>query len=529
MRLSYAILIPDEPIPDQLISMLGQLLGDYELQQEAGRGPSATVYVARQHPVERYVAVKIFEPQSREVANRLRELATAMADLDHTHVLPVYDSGRWQDRYYWVMRYMPAGSLKLRLGKQRLTLDEIDRILPQIASALDYAQQRDLVHGDLKLTDVLIDHAGQAFVTDYGVAVALNRPAETYQTPELRRGEAPDARTDVYGLGAILYELLTLRPPLDPRAPVEERANRRLVPPAPSTINSKLPRTLDAVVLQALAVDPDQRFATPGDLADAYLQARVGKKAVPVAVPLAAAAVVAAATPGETRVRRVSVRRAEPEKKNRWRMAGLIGGVLIGLLVIIGVIALASQTPAAVAPRPTETLRSTATFMPTTTPTTQPDPSPTPTVPTSTATREPIEPTATATTVPTTAPRATLAAPSVLPTVTPAFSMGPLALALPRSEGRDSLSLAFQTNIQPADAGVIGTLSLAVPAVESFVRDRTLAQVGSGDQVLRVAVAINCGQVVDPITSQQIVLTLHDETGTVLLTQTVDYEKRWCE
>ena len=104
-----------------------------------------------------------------------------------------------------------------------------------------------------------------------------------------------------------------------------------------------------------------------------------------------------------------------------------------------------------------------------------------------------------------------------------------MALALPRSEGRDSLSLAFQTNIQPADAGVIGTLSLAVPAVESFVRDRTLAQVGSGDQVLRVAVAINCGQVVDPITSQQIVLTLHDETGTVLLTQTVDYEKRWCE
>src|SRR5512137_1050982 len=238
--------------------MIGQLLGDYELQQTAGRGPSATVYVARQHPVERYVAVKMFEPQSREVSNRLRDLAATMADLDHTHTLPVYDSGRWQDRYYWVMRYLPAGSLKTRLGKQRLTLDEIDRILPQIASALDYTQQRGLVHGDLKLTDVLIDHAGQTFVTDFGVAVALDRAAETYQTPELRRGETPDARTDVYGLGAILYELLTLHPPLDPRAPAEERANRRLVPPAPSTLNSKLPRTLDAIVLQALAVDPDQ-------------------------------------------------------------------------------------------------------------------------------------------------------------------------------------------------------------------------------------------------------------------------------
>jgi hypothetical protein len=511
--------------------MIGQLLGDYELQQEAGRGPSAMVYVARQHPVERYVAVKIFEPQSREVANRLRELSTAMADLDHTHVLPVYDSGRWQDRYYWVMRYMPAGSLKLRLGKQRLTLEEIDRILPQIASALDYAQQRSLVHGDLKLTDVLIDHAGQAFVTDFGVAVALNRPPETYQTPELRRGEVPDARTDVYGLGAILYELLTLRPPLDPRAPAEERANRRLVPPAPSSINSKLPRTLDAVVLQALAVDPDQRYATPGELAEAYVLARAGKKVAPVLVPLAAATAVAATTTVDTRVRRVSVRRADPEKKNRWRLAGLIGGVLIGLLMIIGVIALASQTPAAVAPRPIETLRSTATFMPTTTPTTQPSPSHTPTRPTLTATSGPIEPTATSTTaaIPTATPRVTRAATRFLPTVTPAISIAPLTLAFPRSQGRDNLSLAFQTNILPADAGVIGTLSLAVPAVEPFVIDRTLAQVGSGDQVLRVAVAINCGKVIEPITSPQIVLTLRDETGKALLTQSFEYEKQWCE
>jgi hypothetical protein len=507
--------------------MIGQLLGDYELQQEVGRGPSATVYVARQHPVERYVAVKIFEPQSRDVANRLRELSTTTADLDHTHVLPVYDSGRWQDRYYWVMRYMPAGSLKTRLGKQRLTLEEIDRVLPQIASALDYARQRGLVHGDLKLTDVLLDHAGQAFVTDFGTAVALSRPAETYQTPELRRGETPDARTDVYGLGAIMYELLTLRPPLDPRAPAEERANRRLVPPAPSTINSKLPRTLDVVVLQALAVDPDQRYATPGDLVDAYVQARVGKKAAPVV----AAATVAAAAAVDTRVRRVSVRRAEPEKKNRWKIAGLIGGVLIGLLVIIAVIALAAQTPAAVSPRPTETPRSTATLMPATTPTPQLPPSNTPTVPTSTVTSEPIEPTATSTTAakPTATPSATQATTRLLPTVTPAFSIAPLALAFPRSEGRDILSLTFRTNILPASAGIIGTLSMAVPSVEPFVLDRTLAQVGSGEQVLRLAVAINCGKVTEPITSQQIILTMRDEKGNVLLTQPLEYEKRWCE
>src|SRR5512147_1371414 len=121
--------------------MLGQILGDYELQQEIGRGPSARVYTARQHPVERYVAVKIFEPQSREITAHLRDLYARIEQLDHTHILPIYVQGRWQDRHYWVTSYMPAGSLKMRLSKQRLTLEEIDRVLPQIASALDY------VHG----------------------------------------------------------------------------------------------------------------------------------------------------------------------------------------------------------------------------------------------------------------------------------------------------------------------------------------------------------------------------------------------
>ena len=104
-----------------------------------------------------------------------------------------------------------------------------------------------------------------------------------------------------------------------------------------------------------------------------------------------------------------------------------------------------------------------------------------------------------------------------------------MTLAFPRSEGRDNLSLTFRTSILPVDAGIIGTLSMAVPAVEPLVLNRDLAQVGSGEQVLRVGVAINCGSIVDPIASQQIVLTIRDDTGRILLTQNVDYEKRWCQ
>lgn len=102
-------------------------------------------------------------------------------------------------------------------------------------------------------------------------------------------------------------------------------------------------------------------------------------------------------------------------------------------------------------------------------------------------------------------------------------------MAIPRSEARDKLSLTFQTSVQPADAGVIGTLSMAVPAIEPLVINRDLAQVGSGAQVLRVGVAIKCGSISEPITSQQIVLTIQDETGRVLLTQSLDYEKHWCQ
>ena len=91
------------------------------------------------------------------------------------------------------------------------------------------------------------------------------------------------------------------------------------------------------------------------------------------------------------------------------------------------------------------------------------------------------------------------------------------------------MSLTFRTSVQPADAGIIGTLSMAVLPIEPLVINRDLAQVGSGDQVLRVGLAINCGSIVEPITSRQIVLTIRNDAGQTLLTQTVDYEKRWCE
>jgi hypothetical protein len=226
----------------------------------------------------------------------------------------------------------------------------------------------------------------------------------------------------------------------------------------------------------------------------------------------------------------VSAHRAEPQKNKRWKIAGLIGGLVIGLIVIGGAVALLSRSPAAVAPGPIGTLTSTATVAPSATATRTPEPSATPTKPAATATPRPTStatPAATLTATATVAP--TRAATRVLPTATPTISIAPLTLAIPRRETRDSLQLTFSTNVQPAEAGIIGALSLEVPAVEPLVIDRVLAQVGSGDQVLRVGVSITCGSVVEPITSQQVVMTLRDAAGQTLLTQTLDYTKRWCQ
>src|SRR3972149_110346 len=193
----------------------------YEILEEAGRGDVATVYVARQQPVGRYVAVKFFDHLLPDSAERLRQLFENLEQLDHTNILPVYDRGTSGDRNYWVIRYMPARSLAARQRGQRLTVEEIDRFVAQVASALDYACQHELIHGDLKPANILLDHAGNAFVSDFGLFEILGGSLSDYQPLEQRRDSIPDARSDVYAFGAIIYELLTGRLPIDPRVRAE--------------------------------------------------------------------------------------------------------------------------------------------------------------------------------------------------------------------------------------------------------------------------------------------------------------------
>jgi serine/threonine protein kinase len=402
------------------------------------------------------------------------------------------------------MRYMPAGSLKAKLRGPRLTFDEIDRLITQVTGALDYAQQHGLVHGDLKPSNILLDHSGHAFVADFGLAAVLGSMASDYQPPELRRASNPDVRSDVYGLGAVLYELLTGRPPNDARAREEERINRRSVPPPPpSSLNPRIPAAIDQVVLKALAIDPDQRYQTPRELADAYLQARAS-----------AGEVIGAARP-PMRIDR------------RWIVTGIVG-----VLIIIGAVALLSSRSQVAAPAPTDTPAPTVTIAPTALPVIQPTPLDTPIaspqpIPSSTPTILPINvstltPTSTAT------PRPALVVTRRFPTATPTLAIEPFTLLAPRLSGPATLGLSFGTRVLPLDRGPIGMLSMSIPPIEPYVIEHGLAQVGSGEQSLRVSIKVDCRKVIDPIITQQVIVTLTDTSGKVLLSQTFDYTKQWC-
>lgn len=502
--------------------MIGQLLDGYEVQQEAGRGSSATVYVARQRPVERYVALKVFNPLDSRGRDRLCAVLEQLTDLDHTNLLPVYASGTTGDQVYAVMRYMPAGTLQARLRAQRLRLDDVERCVSQVAAALDYAQQHGLAHGRLTPANILFDHAGNAFVADCALSSAFDVPPSDYSAPELRRRAAPDLASaicaDAYSLGAILYELLTGKKPFEPERD-DERVNRRLaLPPRPSSINSKVTPAIDAVVMKALALDPEQRYQTPLELA-ADLTA-------------ACAARTDTGTPAAD-VRRVT---AHPETRDR---RGWVFG-LIGLLIVVAAAIGLATRPPATAPNSIGTHGPDGpTAAPTIvnhTPTSAPAVVPTqaPTVGATAAAQPAATAVSTVEATPTLPPAPTLSpTPSRTPrritvTPTPSISVEPLTLMMPRQSDRATLILTFRTFVLPADSGPLGLLNLQVPGIDPSVSEPIQAQVGSGEQTLRVGVSVDCRRLPRPFTTDEVMVTLSSESGRVLLSQTFQYTKAWC-
>lgn len=253
-----------------------ELPGDYEIVRELGRGGMGVVYLARQKSLARDVAIKVLRPGSDHLApvvRRFLDEARHLAQMRHPNVVAVHEIGQAESEPYFAMEYIPGESLAGRLTRGPLTPAQAVAILKQIAEAVRHAHEHGIIHRDLKPGNVLLDPEGRALVTDFGLArdvglaSDLTRSGEllgtpAYMAPEQARGDSAQIgeRTDVHALGAILYEMLTGRPPYGLEAPAVVFA--RLLHEEPAPLGPQVPRDLATICLKALAKAPADRYAS---------------------------------------------------------------------------------------------------------------------------------------------------------------------------------------------------------------------------------------------------------------------------
>ena len=268
------------------VARLTAALADrYRIERELGRGGMAAVYLAEDLRHRRRVAIKVLKPELAAVigAERFLHEITTTANLQHPHILPLHDSGAVDGTVFYVMPFIEGESLRERLTREKqLPIPDAVRIAVEVAGALDYAHRQGIIHRDIKPENVLL-HDGRALVADFGIALAAtsagSRMTETgmslgtphYMSPEQAMGErALDARSDVYALGAMTYEMLTGDPPFTgstAQAIVAKVMTERPVPP--SRLRDTIPETLEDAVLTALQKLPADRFGTAAEFARA--------------------------------------------------------------------------------------------------------------------------------------------------------------------------------------------------------------------------------------------------------------------
>ena len=264
----------------------GDNIAGYEIITQVGSGGMATVYQAYHERLDRQVAIKIMHDtfvQDGTFLERFQREARIVARLEHPHIVPVYDYDEYAGKPYFVMKYIEGGTLKRRLIKRGITLDESKSVMTQLADALTYAHEKGVLHRDIKPSNILVDERGLPYISDFGLARILQAGDSTishdmmlgtpyYISPEQARGERDlSPATDVYSFGIVLYELLAGRAPFiadNSYAIVHEHIYT--APTPPSRINLELSAAVDEVLLKALAKEPSERHQSATALMDDF-------------------------------------------------------------------------------------------------------------------------------------------------------------------------------------------------------------------------------------------------------------------
>jgi serine/threonine protein kinase len=265
--------------------MTPEKIGRYEVVRELGRGGMAVVYLAQDPYIKRQVAVKVLPRQftfDEQFRARFEREAQVIAGLEHPSIVPVYDFGEHDGQPFIVMRFMPGGTLGDLLRRRgALTVSESARVFQSIAGALDEAHRKGIVHRDLKPGNILFDSRGYPAIADFGIVKVSEATANYtgsaligtpgYMSPEQAKGDSEiDARSDIYALGTILFEMLTGQLPYKSDTPMGI-VMKHILDPVPSILEAKpdLPVGCESVIAMAMAKERDKRFSTTSEMAKA--------------------------------------------------------------------------------------------------------------------------------------------------------------------------------------------------------------------------------------------------------------------
>lgn len=269
-------------------SLEGTTLGRYRVLELLGRGGMAWVYRAYHPHLDRYVAVKVLRSdlvEDQEFLARFHREARAVATLRHPHIVQVFDFDTQDDLYYMVMEYLEGDSLKMRLDDyrvrgERMPLGEVGRVMQDLLDGLAYAHGEGMIHRDLKPSNVLLTKRGRAILGDFGIARMISGAHYTatgalmgtpeYMAPEQGLKGRCDARSDIYAMGVILYEMLTQQVPFEAETPLAvlmKHVNDPL--PLPRERVPQIPIAVERVVLTAMAKEPEDRYVDAGQMAAA--------------------------------------------------------------------------------------------------------------------------------------------------------------------------------------------------------------------------------------------------------------------
>jgi len=330
---------------DRLAALSDALRDRYRIERQIGAGGMATVYLARDLKHERWVALKVLKAELATAIGAQRFLAEirTTANLHHPHILPLYDSGEADGTVFYVMPFVEGESLRDRLRRQQqLPIDDALTIAAEVADALQYAHERGVVHRDIKPENILLQ-GGHALVADFGVALSpdtLSGPRITgtgisvgtplYMSPEQATADPNvDARTDVYALGCVLFEMFTGDPPFM-ATNIQSLVAKLLTEPPPGVVNQRerVPLHVEAAIHRALEKRPADRFASAKAFADALKDGNA-RASVRTSGPSASGGPVAASAPAPVAQPDVT-RRSAPASRMPLVAAAVLAIALVG-------------------------------------------------------------------------------------------------------------------------------------------------------------------------------------------------------